>query len=96
MYGGLIELDEELLITSPKFLRIKVLVDVTKPLLRGMILVIGQRKIWVKIKYERSLNFCYVCGRLGHVDMDCDEENQVQDQQVYGDMLRSSSMKRFS
>lgn len=57
VFGGLIELDEELILASEKFLRVRVMIDVMKPLRRGIILVFGGKKVWVEIKHERLPNF---------------------------------------
>lgn len=56
------------------YMRIRVLLDVSKPLKR-------QKKIKrpggdsqiVKFKYERLGNFCYYCGALGHIEDYCDK-----------------------
>nr|POF21903.1 putative ribonuclease h protein [Quercus suber] len=54
-------------------LRVRVSIDVSKPLSRG-------RKLWDKgvgigwasFRYERLPNFCYWCGSLMHEDRECD------------------------
>ncbi|KAL6272180.1 hypothetical protein ACE6H2_022872 [Prunus campanulata] len=50
------------------FLRIRVNIDATKPLPLGFILpcaITGRRKI--RLAYEGLKEFCFKCGRLGHV-----------------------------
>ena len=54
------------------FMRVRVIVDVSKPLCRG-------RKIswdvncegWAAFMYERLPNICYWCGSISHDDKDC-------------------------
>ncbi|KAI7988460.1 Uncharacterized protein LOK49_LG13G02233 [Camellia lanceoleosa] len=54
-------------------MRIRVAIDVRKPLRRGMKLSLSSADpIWVDFKYERLSIFCYFCGLLGHTDRDCD------------------------
>lgn len=50
-----------------EFMRVRVAIDVGKPLLRGKKMNMGTDKsCWVQFAYERLLNFCYCSGRLGH------------------------------
>ncbi|XP_075651925.1 uncharacterized protein At4g02000-like [Castanea sativa] len=54
------------------FFRIKVNVDITKPLCRGRRIALASGKEgWVSFKYERLPNICYWCGRLTHSDREC-------------------------
>lgn len=46
------------------------------------------------MKYERLPNFCYVCGHIGHVELDCEESQGDEEHQLYGDFLRASPLKR--
>ncbi|KAH7839409.1 hypothetical protein Vadar_003785 [Vaccinium darrowii] len=66
------------LILSRSFLRIKVLVDTSKPLLRGFFQKRSSsewkntsQNLWINFKYERLSDFCYNCGRLGHDRSSC-------------------------
>ena len=68
------EIGIHLLVDAPKsglawgpFLRIRVDVHITKPLMRGkMIQIEGMEKGWVYFKYERLPIYYYQCGILGH------------------------------
>ena len=73
------EIGIPLLVDDPKsglawgtFLRIRVDVNITKPLMRGkMIQIEGMEKGWVYFKYERLPIYCYQCGILGHQEREC-------------------------
>ena len=54
------------------FVRVRVAVDITKPLCRGRkISTTSGREGWVNFRYERLPNICYGCGRLTHSDREC-------------------------
>ncbi|GKV52195.1 hypothetical protein SLEP1_g58784 [Rubroshorea leprosula] len=55
-----------------EFIRVRVDIDTKKPLRRGMKLSLKDEPIWVSFRYERLQNFCYCCGKLDHVDRDCE------------------------
>ncbi|KAH7834805.1 hypothetical protein Vadar_019912 [Vaccinium darrowii] len=66
------------LILSRSFLRIRVLVDTAKPLLRGFFhkrtnegAARTTDSVWINFKYERLSDFCFQCGRLGHEKGSC-------------------------
>lgn len=56
-----------------QFLRIKVKLDITNPLMRGVSLMMGEEDepVWCLIMYEFLLEFCYMCGTIGHMDKSC-------------------------
>lgn len=55
------------------FFRVRVNVDITKPLRRGRIVSLGENKEQrVFFKYERLPNICYWCGCLTHSDRNCE------------------------
>lgn len=81
MLGQLMEIEDDFLDINP-FRRVRILIDVTKPLKRfQMIRVKGNKNIKVTLKYERLPHFCFLCGMLSHTGKDCsnvaDEDKEV-------------------
>ncbi|KAI9089723.1 hypothetical protein K1719_029016 [Acacia pycnantha] len=57
---------------SRTFVRTGVKVNIREPLLTGFWVPRPQRKpIWVSIRYERLLNYCYDCGCVGNEARNC-------------------------
>ncbi|CAL1402100.1 unnamed protein product [Linum trigynum] len=54
-----------------KFIRVKVEVELDKPVPIGFEYPLGERSIRVSFKYERIVDLCYFCGRLGHPIQNC-------------------------
>ncbi|XP_050259051.1 uncharacterized protein LOC126704056 [Quercus robur] len=79
-------------------MRVRVKVDVILPLYCGRIFKLGNgSRGWVTFKYKRLPNVCYWCGRLNHIDRDCDRWIQIsgtlmKEDQEYGSWLRASSL----
>ncbi|KAI7993273.1 Uncharacterized protein LOK49_LG11G00768 [Camellia lanceoleosa] len=67
-----VEAHYEGLLLYPNFLRIRVEINVTKPLPRGFTLNMGGSppvtgsNSWISFKYEKLSDFCFDCGRIGH------------------------------
>ncbi|CAI9767814.1 unnamed protein product [Fraxinus pennsylvanica] len=82
-----------------EFLRIKVLINISKPISRGRFLNIGGTKHWIPFKYERLPNFCYHCGLFKHPVGWCEKKEEGLaignglDQQ-YNAWLRESGKKQ--
>ncbi|KAH7855978.1 hypothetical protein Vadar_031225 [Vaccinium darrowii] len=58
-----------------KYIRVRVLIDISKPLKKGFFLKRTEEDdLWVKFKYERLSDFCYMCGKIGHMVNDCKEK----------------------
>uniref|UniRef100_A0A803QDA7 Reverse transcriptase domain-containing protein n=1 Tax=Cannabis sativa TaxID=3483 RepID=A0A803QDA7_CANSA len=57
------------------FMRVRVLLDTTKPLHRGMNVRFRKLSLtkWLKFLYEGIQNYCYHCGKLDHTFNKCDK-----------------------
>lgn len=54
------------------FMRISVMIDISKPLCRGRkVRLGGLSQFWVDFMYERMPIFCYLCGMVTHDENDC-------------------------
>ena len=78
------------------YLRIKVVVDVSQPLIKGRLVHMGgSDSRWVEFKYERLPVLCYLCDRLDHDEKDCIEWMRRTDpisseNKQYGPWLRAN------
>lgn len=66
-------------------LRVKVAIDIRKPLKRGTVVRYQGRDLRVYFKYERLPNFCFVCGRIGH-QMEDREEVEASEEEGYEEL----------
>lgn len=96
-FEALIDIDGEEeqggLILSRSFLRLRVMEDTSKPLLRGFFFrrpAVSTEKIWIQFKYERLSDFCFQCGRLGHEKNSC----KFQPATLYGEQPTGMTSKR--
>jgi hypothetical protein len=65
------------------FVRVKVRIDIRKPLMRGVSVFDEVKAVdrWCPLQYEFLPDFCYVCGVIGHVD-------KVFDKKMEGEMSK--------
>jgi hypothetical protein len=76
-----------------KYLRVKISLDLNKPLARGRMLHVRNRSIWIAFKYEKLPKFCYKCGTILHGQQGCNRDGNLRspskdDDQPYGPWLR--------
>lgn len=90
--GPVLEVEDDFFALN-QFCRVRVMVDVTKPLRRfQMIKLRGESLVKVIIKYERLPFFCFLCGLMSHTEKDCTSVSDEDREAGYGwDMdLRAS------
>ncbi|KAH7860856.1 hypothetical protein Vadar_018809 [Vaccinium darrowii] len=76
--------------TITSYLRLRVRIDITKPLNKGFFL--KRSDLWVRIQYERLSDFCYACGRIGHTLNKCKEVEAVDVAKLeFGSYLRAET-----
>ncbi|KAF0892003.1 hypothetical protein E2562_012483 [Oryza meyeriana var. granulata] len=80
---------------SSRYLRVKVRIDILKPLMHGVTVVVGQNeeKRWCPLIYEFLPDFCYVCGIIGHTEKLCASQMKGEAYQ-YGRELRIIPQRR--
>jgi len=49
-----------------EYLRVRIVIDLAKPLDRGRKITINNKSTWVAFQYEKIPNFCYNCGVVRH------------------------------
>lgn len=93
--GVYMNIDKSDVVGINKSLRIRVMIDVRKPLVKEISLKRRGGIIdMIKISYEKLPLFCYLCGMLGHGEKDCNVENDDNmSKRKYGDQLRASPWK---
>ncbi|KAK6163027.1 hypothetical protein DH2020_002868 [Rehmannia glutinosa] len=76
-----------------RFARIRVRIDLGKPLKKFVSVQVEQEKdeVIVLLVYERLPDYCYACGRIGHVHKDCTEEETNKDEFQFGPWLKATS-----
>ncbi|GLT54497.1 hypothetical protein SLA2020_276890 [Shorea laevis] len=94
--GDLLEVDGPLDGSAGKqsFLRLRVSVDLTKPLIPGFTHHRPPKiPAWIQYKYERLSDYCYSCGRLGHLSFFCPVSPKLPDIGWFNDKLRANPMR---
>lgn len=73
-----------------RVLRLKIRLDIRKPLQRGIMADLGSEKgeRWCPITYEHLPEFCYICGLIGHVDRSCSKKLGKEEPAPYSRELR--------
>ena len=79
-----------------RFLRIKLRLDVRKPLMRGVTVCAGEegKPRWCPVEYEYLPDFCYTCGIIGHTDHSSGVKIAEGEVQQFSRKLRCISERR--
>jgi hypothetical protein len=76
------------------FLRFRVLLNLLNPFIPGFTHHRPPKSpLWIQYSYERLSDYCYICGRIGHVSFGCKVEPRPPDHGRYGYMLKAKSPK---
>ncbi|KAB2621987.1 hypothetical protein D8674_024169 [Pyrus ussuriensis x Pyrus communis] len=76
------------------FVRVRILVDTEKPLFKGCwIRRDSNKEIWVEFRYERLQDFCYKCGRIGHINTECSVEVSGDGEVAYGEWIKTPPVR---
>lgn len=78
------------------YLRIRIKLDIEKPLTRIVYVLMGEKgnRVPFRIKYEKLPKFCAVCGLLGHVVSECGDGVHDKAAYQYGDWLIASPERK--
>uniref|UniRef100_A0A803P0U8 Zinc knuckle CX2CX4HX4C domain-containing protein n=1 Tax=Cannabis sativa TaxID=3483 RepID=A0A803P0U8_CANSA len=104
MVGTFLEVHEDSLNEGwGPFLRMRVGIDVSKPLLRGQLVSFPwmANEMWLDYRYERLPDFYYECGIIGHVFDKCPSFLEKLDEGLhpdlpYGPWMEGSSLPKSS
>uniref|UniRef100_A0A803QPD8 CCHC-type domain-containing protein n=1 Tax=Cannabis sativa TaxID=3483 RepID=A0A803QPD8_CANSA len=104
MIGTFLEVHEDSLNEGwGPFLRMRVEIDVSKPLLRGQFVPFPWMagELWIDYRYGRLPDFCYECGIIGHVFDKCPLFFEKLDEGIepnlpYGPWMEGSPLPRSS
>ncbi|KAM1247946.1 hypothetical protein ACFX2J_043827 [Malus domestica] len=78
------------------FLRVRIMVDTTKPLAIGCwVTRANDKESWVEFQYERLQDFCYKCGRIGHASNECSSLADREDAVSYKEWTRTKMIRDF-
>uniref|UniRef100_A0ACD5U8J1 Uncharacterized protein n=1 Tax=Avena sativa TaxID=4498 RepID=A0ACD5U8J1_AVESA len=70
-YVGIVGVENGL--AMGQYLRVKVKLVISKPLMRGTMVEVGEggKVKWCPFEYEFLPDFCFICGIIGHTDREC-------------------------
>jgi hypothetical protein len=92
--GDLLEVDnaDKKKPTRKSFLRFRVKLNLLNPLVPGFTHHrLPNAPIWIQYKYERLSDYCYICGRIGHLSFACPVDPRPPDHGRYDEKLKASS-----
>ncbi|KAK1651010.1 hypothetical protein QYE76_068815 [Lolium multiflorum] len=80
--------------TGGNFVRVRVELDVNKPLARfTSVIRKGEREVYL-VKFEKIPKFCEVCGIMGHEYLECGTGYHAPEARVYGEWMIAEPVRR--
>jgi len=76
-------------INSTPYLRVRVWLDLKKPLVRMVPIMLKERMKYL-VQYEKLPSFCYFCGHIGHEVYECGDGIHPKETWGWGDWVRVS------
>jgi hypothetical protein len=78
------------------YLRVKVGLEIAKPLMRSKMVQIGDegQMRWCSFEYEFLTDFCFTCGIIGHTNKSCSTKLKKGETQQYGKWLKRNPHQR--
>ncbi|KAL8492908.1 hypothetical protein ACS0TY_024197 [Phlomoides rotata] len=96
--GSVVAYDKPTTLSLAEFLRVKIEIDVTKPLRRGIQIHFTGDLLWIPITYESLPTYYFCCGVIGHFFRSCKffdrDEDLKPEEMKYGPMLKASMGRR--
>lgn len=80
-----------------EYLRVKIWMDLSKPLAWGRMLKLQGKTSWIPFQYERLPKFCFHCGVIMHGQMGCPGRSNLRQKESsteFGPWLRAPSPPR--
>jgi hypothetical protein len=71
------------------FVRVRVKLDVRKPLARFVSISREAKREFYQVKFEKIPKFCGACGFLGHTHLECGSGEHDEDKLKWGDFLKA-------
>jgi hypothetical protein len=71
------------------FVRVRVILDVRKPLARFVTISRAGQREFYQVKYEKLQKFCGACGFMGHIHLECGSGEHKEDKLKWGDFLKA-------
>lgn len=82
-----------------EFLRVRIVLDLSKPLSQGRLLKLKEKSIWVAFQCEKIPKFCFNCGVIRHGNKGCEKLGSrlfqgTEKEPQFGTWLRATSPER--
>jgi hypothetical protein len=80
-----------------KYLRVKVRMSITEPIMRGTMVEVYDKGTmrWCPFEYEYLPDFCFICDVIGHLDRECSQKLGKGEDAQFGRWLRWMPPRRL-